>query len=182
MFVSSTSFMGGIPSNVASNRRRWSTTPAQAKTAFSLSSAQKKIGKVSKVGGSSSKTGTGTGIGLGMGMGMGTSTDRSRSNWETVTAGLMPHFASFSPPSPPLPPPPLQDWERHDDDGFIVKHHPYASAGGEESFLSVNDEKTDKDKDTASGSMELPTFVSCVPPPFFFKQNKNLTLPRKTPN
>lgn len=71
-------------------------------------------------------------------------------NWGPV-AGLMPHFASFAP----------REWERRGDgdgDGRIARH-PYASAGGEQSFLSVN-EKGKKDTTAA----DLPTFVSYVPP------------------
>ena len=118
--------MGGLPSKAASHGRRSTMKGKPLKPAFSLSAAQ----KVGGGGGASSKTAI------------------ERSNWETATAGQVPHFASFSSP---------QDWERHDT--HIAKH-PYASAGGEESFLSVNvDEKADKDT-----GAELPTFVSYVPP------------------
>ena len=144
---SSTSFMGGLPSKVASTGRRSTMKGKSAKTAFSLSATQ-------KVGvGSSSKTAT------------------ERSNWETATDGQVPHFASFSPP---------QDWERHD---LHIAKHPYASAGGEESFVSVN-EKADKDTGT-----ELPTFVSYVlhPSPLFptcyptFSRKKNISMELKSP-
>ena len=126
---------GGIPSNVATNRR-WSTT--QVKPAFSLSAGGGAAQK--KKGGDSSRG------------------SKTAAHWETATAtaaaGLMPHFASFSPPP--------RDWERHDDGrgALAMAKHPYASAsacGGEKSFLSVN-EKPDKDM----GVAELPTFVSCV--------------------
>ena len=115
--------MGGLPSKAASHGRRSTMKGKTVKPAFSLSATQKVSGG---------------------GAGSGSKTAIERSNWETATAGQVPHFASFAP---------AQDWERHD--GHIVKH-PYASAGGEESFLSVN-EKTDKDT-----GAELPTFVSYV--------------------
>jgi len=83
-------------------------------------------------------------------------------NWETAT-GLMPRFASFA----------ARDWETHGGGGGgNTVRHPYASAGGEESFLSVN-EKTDKDTEA-----ELPAFVSYVPIPYIQYPN---TLPRAVP-
>jgi len=82
------------------------------------------------------------------------------SNWETI-----PHFATFPPPRP------RQDWERHDDGDHINlgTRHPYASAaGGEESFLTINEKKMDKDTNAYTGAgagAELPPFLSYAPPP-----------------
>jgi len=127
--------MAGIPSAVGSNRR-WSAT--QGRTAFSLSGTQ----MIGGGGGGGSKTAP-EGVG--------------KAHWAPATvAGLVPHFASLA----------ARDWERDGDgDGAGAGHlarHPYASAGGEESFLSV-DEKVDKDT-----TADLPTFVSYVPPRQFF--------------
>ena len=72
----------------------------------------------------------------------------AKSEWAPV-AGLVPHFAAFAP----------RDWEGpgDGDGGARIGRHPYAAAGAEQSFLSV-DEKMDKDTAAA-----LPTFVSYVP-------------------
>jgi hypothetical protein len=146
--------MGGIPSNVAGNR---------PKPVFTLSGAQQKVVVID--GGGSGGSGGGGG-GSSSKTSKTSKTSKAVTKWETVTAtSLMPHFATF-------PPSPQQDWERHDGGHIhIATHpHPYASAGGEESFedLSVN-EKTDKDTPAVA---DLPSFVSYVPPPLY-------TLPRK---